>query len=110
VRAEDFRRLALAIPDAVESAHGGHPDFRIGGRVFASLGPAEDQAMVNLTPELQAQMIEEIPLAFEPCAGAWGARGYTRVDLSRAREAVVERVLAAALAKTQEKPRTKKGL
>ena len=109
MRPEDFRRLALMVSDAIESAHGGHPDFRIGGKVFASLGPAEDQAMVNLTPGLQAQMIEEAPLAFEPCPGAWGARGYTRVHLSRAREAVVERVLAAAWAKTQVKPRTRKG-
>jgi hypothetical protein len=109
VRAEDFRRLALAIPDAVESAHGGHPDFRIGGRVFASLGPGDDQAMVNLSPGLQAQIIEEVPLAFEPCAGVWGARGYTRVHLSRVQEAVVDRVLAAAWVKIQEKPRKRKG-
>jgi hypothetical protein len=51
---EQFRELALSLPDAVEGAHQGHPDFRVGGKVFASLQPGRGLGMVKLTPGQQA--------------------------------------------------------
>lgn len=74
--AEDFRRIALGMPGAVESAHMGHPDFRLNNKVFATLGsPGPDWAMVKLTPEQQEMLIDAEPETFKPAAGAWGRRG-----------------------------------
>lgn len=81
---DDFRALALALPGAVESSHMKHADFRVGGKIFASLGPDGDWGMVKLTPEEQARMRIEEPGVFAPMAGAWGRRGYTRVRLEAA--------------------------
>lgn len=78
---DDFRRLALALPEAVEQQHQGHPDFRVGGKVFASLGPREAWGMVAVTPDEQAALMDDDPDAFEPFAGAWGRRGCTKVLL-----------------------------
>lgn len=59
-----------------------HPDFRLGGKIFASLGkPDDDWGMVKLTPEEQHAFMEQSPKAFKPCSGAWGERGYTNVHL-----------------------------
>ncbi len=78
-----FRRLALALPEATEGAHGGHPDFRVGNKVFASLGaPDAGAGMVKLTPEQQEMVMGAEPAVFSPSAGAWGRRGYTRVHLA----------------------------
>ena len=94
--AAGFRRIVLGLEGAIESAHMGHPDFRVGGRIFASLQPARKTAMVKLTPEQQEQFIREHPASFEPESGAWGRQGYTRVILAKAdAEAVGE---AATLA------------
>lgn len=94
---DEFRRWALAIPGALESAHGDHPDFRLGGKVFASLGyPDEAHGMVKLSPEQQLAFLEKAASAFEPCAGAWGQRGATSVDLALAQVAWVREALAAA--------------
>ena len=92
-----FRKLALALPGAVESAHMHHPDFRIGGKIFASLGyPDESWGMVKLTPEQQSSFMERVPGVFKPCAGVWGQRGATNVSLASAREKVVLTALKAA--------------
>jgi hypothetical protein len=92
----EFRSLALDLPEAEESAHQGHPDFRVGGRVFASLGPDGTWGMLKPTCEQQVQLVGAEPEVFEPFAGAWGARGATRVAFARARKATVEDALAAA--------------
>jgi hypothetical protein len=77
-----FRRLALSLPEASEAAHMGHPDFRVGNKIFASLGnPRTDWGSLKLTPEQQAILVEAEPAAFSPAAGAWGRRGWTRVHL-----------------------------
>lgn len=82
VTTKDFRRMALSMPDAAEGAHGGHPDFRVANKVFASLGvPDETCGMVKLTPEQQEVLLEAEPQMFAPAAGAWGRRGYTHVRL-----------------------------
>jgi hypothetical protein len=91
-----FRKLALAQPQAVEGSHMGHADFRVGGKVFASLGPDEDWAMVKLPPDEQADLIGEGDGPYQPASGAWGARGCTIITLRRAGEAKVRRAIAAA--------------
>jgi len=80
-----FRRLALDLPGAAESAHMGHPDFRVGKRVFATLGyPGAAWGMVKLTPLQQSQFMQAFPKVFSPVPGGWGLRGATRVDLKAA--------------------------
>jgi hypothetical protein len=82
--ADKFRSLALEISGAIESSHMNHPDFRIDGKVFASLGyPDDDHGMVKLTPEQQRIFLKKAPSVFEPCAGAWGKQGSTSVDLAK---------------------------
>ncbi len=93
---EDVRALALMLPEAIEGAHQGHPDFRVGGRIFATLWTDEDRVVVKLTPELQAEMAEARPAGFEPVPGAWGSRGWTSVDLSAVEEEVLRGALLAA--------------
>ncbi len=81
--ASDFRRMALSLPEASEGSHGGHPDFRVGNKVFASLGvPDASWGMVKLTPEQQGVLVEAEPKVFNPAAGTWGRRGYTHVRLA----------------------------
>jgi hypothetical protein len=85
--ADDFRRLALDMPGAAENNHGGHPDFRVGGRVFATLGyPDSKWAMVKLKPEQQEVLTAAEPEIFFPANGAWGRRGSTLMLLERADE------------------------
>jgi hypothetical protein len=99
-----FRRLALAHPEATEGAHGGHPDFRVASKVFASLGvPDAAWGMVKLTPEQQEMLMGAEPDAFSPSAGAWGRRGYTRVRLAAADQATLESALAMAWRNTAPK-------
>ena len=73
--AAKFRSLALSFPEVSESAHMGHPDFRVGGKIFATLGPDEDWGMVKLKPEEQASFLRAEPDVFRPASGAWGRRG-----------------------------------
>ena len=90
-----FRRLALSFPDATENAHMGHPDFRVRGRIFASLGyPDPRWGMVKLTPEQQDAFADTESAAFTPVKGGWGRAGATSVRL----DAVSARSLRPALA------------
>jgi hypothetical protein len=94
---DDFRRLALDLPGASESSHMRHPDFRVRGKIFATLGyPDQAWGMVKLTPEQQRAFVQSDSAAFVPVKGAWGARGCTNVRLSKAREALLQEALAAA--------------
>jgi len=79
---DEFRVLALKLNDAVEGAHMGHPDFRVNGRVFASLYPNGQDGMVKLTPEQQQHFIDSEPDAFAAASGAWGRQGCTTIHLS----------------------------
>ena len=101
--ADEFRTLALELPEAVESEHMDHPDFRVKGKIFATLGPKEAWAMVKLTPDEQALFVRTDPKAFEPFPGAWGRRGSTRVVLERAEETAVRQALVAAWRNTAPK-------
>ena len=80
-KADDFRQTALGMRGAVESAHMGHPDFRVNGRIFATLHADLKYGMVKLTPDEQQRFIEQNPAAFVPEAGAWGRQGCTAVRL-----------------------------
>jgi hypothetical protein len=93
----EFRRIALSFPEAVESAHQDHPDFRVGGKVFATLGyPEKGHGMVKLPPKEQVFFIEAEPDVFAPAKGAWGLRGATLVYLRAAKKTSLRRALAAA--------------
>ena len=74
------------LPEVVEGAHQGHPDFRVGGRVFATLWTDEERVVVKLTPQTQTAAVEAEPDAFAPVPGAWGTRGWTSLDLYAAEE------------------------
>src|SRR5439155_8574329 len=72
---DEFRTMALKIPAAVERSHMNHPDFRVAGKIFASLGvPDKSWGMVKLTPEQQRAFIEKAPKIFKPSSGSWGGR------------------------------------
>jgi hypothetical protein len=94
--ADDFRSLALSFPKAAEAAHMDHPDFRVRGKIFATLGPGGDWGVVKLTPEQQALFVRTEPGVFQPVKGAWGRRGYTSVRLKAATEPSVRQALEAA--------------
>jgi len=93
----EFRRLALRLPEAAEGAHMGHADFRVGGRIFATLGyPNERSAAVMLSPQDQDYLVRDHPGTFAPAAGKWGASGSTMVALARANIPTVAAALEAA--------------
>jgi hypothetical protein len=92
-----FRSLALNLPGAVESAHMGHPDFRVEGRIFATLGYPDDKSgMVKFTPDQQSKFLKEAPGVFAPCSGVWGQRGATNIHLPTAKVALLRTALKAA--------------
>jgi len=99
----EFRSLALSLPEAVERAHMGHPDFRVRGKIFATLWPGDEWGMVKLTPAEQDVFVQAEPKVFEPVKGAWGARGCTKVRLRSAKKAIVWRALVDAWRTTAPK-------
>src|SRR5262245_66685394 len=101
--ADEFRSLALSLPETSEAAHMNHPDFRVRGKIFATLGPDEDWGMVKLTAEQQALFVRAEPGAYRPASGAWGRRGCTIVRLCDADESGVRQSLAAAWRNTAPK-------
>ena len=84
--ADDFRRLALSLPEASEQSHMGHPDFRVGGRIFAGLDQAGARASLKLVPDQQEVLMSAEPALFTPANGAWGAKGWTCLILAAADE------------------------
>lgn len=83
----------------------GHPDFRVAGKIFATLGwPDRACAMVKLTPEQQATFIARAPKIFVPVPGGWGLRGSTNVRLAAADDAALEGAVAAAWRNAAPKP------
>jgi len=94
---EEFRAAALRVPGAIEAAHMDHPDFRVNGKIFASLGyPDDGWGMVKLTQAQQRSLMKEAPGTFAPCAGAWGKAGATSVHLASARKRILTKALIAA--------------
>lgn len=94
--ANQFRKLALSLPEVAESAHMGHPDFRVGGKIFATLAPDKSWGMVKLPPEQQRLLVNSEPDVFEPFNGAWGRQGSTKVILRAAKRETVRGALFSA--------------
>jgi hypothetical protein len=101
--ANEFRALALSFPETAEQAHMDHPDFRVGGKIFATLGPDAKWGIVKLKPDQQAALMRAEPTMFEPASGTWGERGATIVKLRGAKEAIVRDALEMAWRNTAPK-------
>jgi hypothetical protein len=97
MNAADFRRIALSLEGAEEGSHMGSPDFRVGGRIFATLA-SQNQGYGNLmlTPEQQAEFVVERPEVFVPIAGGWGRMGMTHIRLVETEEDVLSGALRTA--------------
>ena len=94
---DQFRKLVLSFSDTEERAHNSHPDFRVAGKIFATLGyPDAMHGMLQLTPEQQAEFMHDHPLVFSPAAGKWGEKGSTIVNLPKATKAVLQTAVEAA--------------
>lgn len=94
---DDFRRIALSLEGAEEGSHMGSPDFRVGGRIFATLAAqAQGYGNLMLTPEMQAAFVSEAPDIFIPIPGGWGRNGATHLKLSTANEDLVHGALQSA--------------
>ena len=92
-----FRRMALTLPEVEERGHMDHPDFRVGGKIFATLGyPDKNWGMVKLTPEQQRMFVPASPNVFVPAPGAWGLRGSTLIRLKAANPDTVQEAMMAA--------------
>lgn len=94
--ADMFRELALSLEGVEERAHMGHPDFRVNGRIFASLTADGARGMVKVPVEEQAALIAASPAACEPAAGAWGRQGCTMITLAKAKPSDVRGALVLA--------------
>ena len=94
--AAKFRSIALSMPDAAEGAHMGHADFRVGGKIFATLGPDESWGMVKLMPSEQKELLRAEPKALRPASGAWGRQGCTVITLRAAKVAMVREAMLSA--------------
>lgn len=104
MNAEDFRRLALSLEGAEESSHMGSPDFRVGGRIFATLASvSQGYGNLMLTPEQQTAFVSELPAVFLPIAGGWGRMGMTHIRLAEASEDVLAGALHTAWRLRMEK-------
>jgi hypothetical protein len=107
--ANEFRRMALSFPEAVESSHQDHPDFRVGGKVFATLGYFDKGwGMVKLMPDQQAEYVEAQPKVFVPAKGTWGRRGATCVLLKSAKKLALRKALEEAWLNVAPKKLTQK--
>jgi len=104
VTAHEFRKIALALPETEERAHMNHPDFRVAGKIFATLRyPDKTRAMVKLSPEDQHYFSKDHPDVFTPVKGTWGKRGATSVHLKAAKKETLAKVIQAALRNTAPK-------
>jgi len=105
----DFRRIALSLEGAEESSHMGSPDFRVAGRIFATLAHhAQGYGNLMLSPEQQAAFVAEAPEVFQPIAGGWGRMGMTHIVLAKASKDVLTGALQAAWQQRQKKSKLQK--
>jgi len=108
VTEDQFRKIALSLPETVEKSHVGHPDFRVkGGKIFATLGyPEHGFGVLVLVPAQQGELIGRYPEMFAPVNGKWGERGSTQVLLDAATPEVIESAMKLAWKNaTKRKPR-----
>src|SRR5271170_587255 len=114
MKAADFRRIALSLEGAEEGSHMGAVDFRVGGRIFATLASQKDgYGNLMLTPELQEEFVRELPEVFLPIHGGWGRMGMTHIRLAKSSEDVLAGALRTAWQlriekNTKAKSKTKK--
>ena len=101
--ADEFREIALSFPETEERSHMDHPDFRVGGKIFATLNEDLTRGMAKLTHEQQQEFLRMDPAGFEPAAGAWGTRGATMITLASVSEDIVIDALRAAWRNTAPK-------
>ena len=95
--AKDFRKIALSLPETEERKHMDHPDFRVAGKIFATLGyPDKTRGMVKLSPEDQHYFSKDHPDVFIPVKGTWGRRGATSIFLKPADKAILTKAIHAA--------------
>ena len=95
--ANEFRKFALSLPETEERQHMKHPDFRVAGQIFATLGyPHKTCAMVKLSPEDQHYFSKDYPAVFTPLKGTWGRRGATTLHLEAASHQVMIKAIQAA--------------
>ncbi len=100
----EFRKLALSHAETEERQHMDHPDFRVAGKIFATLGyPDKTRGMVKLSPEDQHNFCKDYPDTFVPVNGTWGRRGATSVYLKAATKDVLARAIEAAWRNTAPK-------
>lgn len=105
--AADFKRIALSFDGAEEGAHMGAVDFRVGGRIFATLASVKDGfGNLMLTPEIQSEFVAEAPEIFLPVAGGWGRMGITHIRLAKANRDLLTGALQAAWKLRVEKNQT----
>ena len=95
MKIDEFREIALSFPGSEERSHMDHPDFRTGGKIFATLGPDETWGMAKLTPTQQQDFLRLSP-SFKPAAGKWGEGGATIITLADADEADVRAAVTMA--------------
>lgn len=93
---DEFRTIALSMPESDERSHMSHPDFRVNGKIFATLGPDLSWGMVKLTPEQQQYFLQNEPASFKAASGAWGERGATIIDLKYSNEEAVRQAIRSA--------------
>jgi hypothetical protein len=99
-----FRKIALSLPETEERSHMDHPDFRVAGKIFATLGyPDKSRGMVKLSPEEQHYLSKDYPDAFIPVKGAWGRHGATSVNLKAVKKDALEKAISAAWRNTAPK-------
>jgi hypothetical protein len=102
--ANDFRKIALSLPETEERSHMSHPDFRVAGKIFATLGyPDKTRGMVKLSPEDQHYFSKDHPDTFVPVKGAWGKEGATSVVLKAAKKDILTKAIHAAWRNTAPK-------
>lgn len=111
MKAADFRRIALSLEGVEEGSHMGAADFRVGGRIFATLAMVKlGYGNLMLTPEQQEEFVSESPELFFPVGGGWGRNGATHIDLAEANEDVLRGALRVAWTLRKEKnAQTKSG-
>jgi hypothetical protein len=106
--AADFRRIALGLPDTAEGSHFDVEDFRVGGKIFATLAYQRDGCgVLLLTPEQQAGMIEDAPEIFLPVPNKWGQKGATLVRLAKVKPDILKDALQMAWKNKHPKPKKK---
>jgi hypothetical protein len=104
-----FRRLALALPQAVESSHMNHPDFRLNNQIFATLsGQEKGHGVLKLTLDQQAAFVTDQPHIFSPVQGGWGRMGMTYIQLDQADESIMAGALKTAYQNLHAKQSQKK--